>query len=225
MGEGALMQPKTRNKIIDATMALASERPWEEVTLAVIAERSGLTLAALRSGFDGRTDILAEFVRRTDETVLASVDPDMAEEAPRERLFDVLFSRFEALAPHKQAIRNLGHAARRDPLLALELNRIVAGSMAWMLTVAGLGATGGGGLFRAQGLAFVYAGVMRVWLGDDDPGLARTMAELDRRLRRAERMALRLDRVARILRPPRRSGRSRRGTSADDSDIAEGHPS
>ena len=105
-----------------------------------------------------------------DERVLAAIDPDMAGEAPRERLFDVLFSRFEALAPHKQAIRNLGEAARRDPLLALELNRIVTGSMGWMLTAAGIPSTGRRGLVRAQGLALVWARVMRVWLDDDDAG-------------------------------------------------------
>ena len=44
------------------------------------------------------------------------------------------------------------------------------------------------GVFRAQGLALVWARVMRVWLDDDDPGLARTMAALDKRLREAERV-------------------------------------
>ena len=42
-------------------------------------------------------------------------------------------------------------------------------------------------MFRAQGLALVWARVMRVWLDDEDPGLARTMAALDKRLREAER--------------------------------------
>ena len=37
------------------------------------------------------------------------------------------------------------------------------------------------------GLGLTYASVFRVWLQDDDPGLARTMAALDRRLRRGER--------------------------------------
>ena len=78
-------------------MALAAERPWDEVTLAAIAERAGVTLAALRAAYDGRLAMLADFTRRIDERVLAAVDPDMAGEAPRERLFDVLFSRFEAL--------------------------------------------------------------------------------------------------------------------------------
>jgi AcrR family transcriptional regulator len=216
------MQPKTRAKIVDALLGLMAERPWEEVTLVAIAERAEISLAALRAGFDGRLAILAEFVRRTDEKVLASIDPELREEAPRERLFDVLFSRFEALGPHKRAIRNLSKAARCDPLLALELNRIAIGSMAWMLAAAGIPASGGSGLIKAQGLALVFAQVMRVWLDDDDPGLARTMAELDRRLRQAERMAICLNRMHRLFRPPGRGRRGRR--RGEDVDIAEGHP-
>ena len=38
-----------------------------------------------------------------------------------------------------------------------------------------------------RGSASTYASVFRVWLEDDDPGLAKTMAALDRRLRRGER--------------------------------------
>src|SRR4051812_13592808 len=146
--EAHLVQPKTRNKIIDALLALMGERSWDEVTLDALAGRAGMSLAGLRSAYDGRLDALADFVRRTDERVLSSIDPDMADEAARERLFDVLFSRFEALAPHKAAIRNLGHAARRDPLLALELNGIAVGSMAWMLSGAGIDVSGPGGLVR-----------------------------------------------------------------------------
>lgn len=218
-----MVQPKTRNRIIDALLDLAGERSWEDVTIEAVAERAGVPLAGMRAAYDGRTAILADFVRRIDERVLASLDPDIGEEAPRERLFDVLFSRFEALGPYRQAIRNLGAGARRDPLLALELNRIVTGSMGWMLNAAAIPANGGGGLLRAQGLALLWAQVMRVWLDDEDPGLARTMAELDRRLRQAERAAGRLRRLARLL-PGRRGARVRR-PAARDADLAEGHPS
>ncbi|HEX2256843.1 MAG TPA: TetR/AcrR family transcriptional regulator, partial [Afifellaceae bacterium] len=178
---------KTRKQIIDALMALAAERDWEGIGLEAVAARASVSLVRLRQAYDGRLDILADLARRTDQTVLAGLDPDMAEEAPRERLFDVLFARFEALLPYRPGLRGLAGGARRDPFLALALNRIAVTSMAWMLTAAGIPATGAVGAARAQGLALVWARVMRVWLDDDDPGLARTMAALDRRLREAER--------------------------------------
>jgi AcrR family transcriptional regulator len=221
----AAVQLKARNKIVDALLELMAERAWEAVTLEAIAGRAGVTLAALRAGYDGRLAILADFIRRIDERALSAIDADMGGEAPRERLFDVLFGRLEALAPYKPAIRNLGRGSRRDPLLTVELNRIVTASMAWMLAGAGIPSTGGRGLLRAQGLALVWARVLRVWLDDEDPGLARTMAELDRRLREGERTVMRIDRLCRLFaRDRRRESKPARATP-QDGDLAEGHPS
>ncbi len=95
--------------------------------------------------------------------------------------------------------------------------------MAWMLAAAGISATGRRGLIKAQGLALVWARVMRVYLDDDDPGLARTMAALDKRLREAERVVMRLDWLDRIV---GRRGRSeqRRDATPGDGDLPEGHP-
>lgn len=197
-----MVTDKTRNRIIDALMALAAERDWERIGLEAVAERARIPLGQLRQAYDGRLDIIADLARRTDEAVLAQLDPEMGEEAPRERLFDVLFARFEALAPYREGLRGLADGARRDPFLALALNRTVVTSMAWMLTAAGISATGRVGGLRAQGLALVWARVMRVWFDDDDPGLARTMAALDRRLREAERNFLRISRFSRLFRRP-----------------------
>jgi AcrR family transcriptional regulator len=215
---------KPLDRIAEALLALAAERPFDEVTLPALAERAGVTLSVLRESYDGRVSVLADHIRRIDEKVLAGIDPTLAGEAPRERLFDVLFARLEAHAPHKQAIRSIVRAARRDPLLALELNRIVTTSMGWMLAAAGIPSSGGRGLVRAQGLAFVWARVMRVWLDDEDAGLARTMAALDKRLREAEQMVMRIDRLKKCL--PRRRGRSetRSRDSSAEGDLAEGHP-
>lgn len=216
-------KPRSRERIVDSMLALAAERPWGEVTLSAIAARAEVTLAELRGQFDGRLAILADYIRRVDETVLAGIDPALAAEAPRERLFDVLFARFEAHAPHKRAIANIARAALTDPALALTLNGLIARSMGWMLTAAGIPADGVRGLMRAQGLALVWARVMRVYLDDDDPGLARTMAALDKRLREAERLVMRFDWLDRIL--ERRGGRTpAAAVTSGETDISEGHP-
>ena len=117
----------------------------------------------------------------------------MAEEPPRERLFDVLMRRLEILAPHREAVRSLLRSARRNPPLALALNGLAVRSQQWMLTAAGIGASGPRGMMRAQGLALLFGSVLRTWVDDDDPGLARTMAALDRALGRGQRFAGLLD--------------------------------
>ena len=213
-----MVTQKTRNAIIDALLALAAEQRWENISLDDLAVRAGVSLAQLRNAYDGRLAVIADFARRTDQAVLAGIDSDMAGEPARERLFDMLFARIEALASCRDAVSNLGKAAQRDPLLALELNRIVAISMGWMLTGAGISATGPRGLVRAQGLALVWARVLRIWLDDDDPGLARTMAELDRRLRQSERIILGLERLARLMPGP--FGRRRRRSQEDEDQAA-----
>jgi hypothetical protein len=74
---------------------------------------------------------------------------------------------------------------------------------------------------RAQGLAVLFASVVRTWADDDEEGLARTMAALDRALARGQVWSGVLDGVCRIpacasrLRPGRRRRRD-----ADDETMA-----
>ena len=70
--------------------------------------------------------------------------------------------------------------------------------MQWMLTAADITASGPKGMVRAQGLAFLYASVLRTWADDDDPGQARTLAALDRALACGQRWAGFLDDLCRI---------------------------
>ena len=105
-------------------------------------------------------------------------------------------------------IRSLVRSASRNPGLAFALNGLTVRSLQWMLTAANIGAAGPKGMLRAQGLAMLYAPVLRTWLDDDDPGLARTMAALDRALGRGARWAGRLDDLCRFV--PRRRRRSDR---------------
>jgi len=175
-----------RERIIDAFMALLAEKSIEQIGFAEIAKGAGVSLSDLRGAFGSTFAILAAFVKQIDRAVLAGDDADMAEEPPRERLFDVLMRRIELLAPHKAAVRSLMRSAVRNPGLAVALQGVALRSQQWMLTAADIGAAGPRGFVRAQGLALLFASVLRTWVDDDDPGLARTMAALDRRLRRGQ---------------------------------------
>ena len=182
-----------RDKIVAALLTLLAEHRFERIGMAEIATEAGVTLAQLRGEFGSTLAILAAHVKATDRAVLASDFSDMAEEPPRERLFDVLMRRLETLAPHREAVRSLLRSARRNPPLALALNAVAVRSQQWMLTAAGIGASGPRGALRAQGLALLFSSVLRTWVNDDDPGLARTMAALDRALGRGQRMLGMLD--------------------------------
>jgi hypothetical protein len=107
-----------------------------------------------------------------------------------------------------------------NPGLALALNRLAVRSMRWMLTAAGINTAGGRGALRAQGLALMFGRVLRVWVDDDDPGLARTMAELDRALRRGESWSRLLDDLCAVIPRPRPRRRRRARRDEDDATVA-----
>jgi AcrR family transcriptional regulator len=199
-----------RDKIIAAFLNLVAEKPVEQIGFAAIAEASGVSLAQLRGEFPSTLAILAAHIKSIDRAVLSQDFADVEEEPARERLFDVLMRRLEILSPHREAVRSLLRSARRNPPLALALNGLAVRSQQWMLTAAGIGASGPLGMIRAQGLAALFGGVLRTWIHDDDPGLARTMAALDRALARGQRFAGLMDDLCRIparlcrLRPRRR---------------------
>ena len=204
-----------RDRIIAAFMALLGEKPIERIGLTDIADAAGVSLAALRDEFASKLAILAAHVKSIDRKVLAGGDADMAEESPRERLFDVLMRRLEAMAEHKSALRSLMRSAACNPCLALELNELAVRSQQWMLAAAGITAGGPKGLIRAQGLALMFARVLRIFV-DDENDNARTMAALDRALASGQRWSGLLDDLCRFVPRPRRRRRRR-----DESDEAE----
>ena len=201
----------SREAMIAAFMALLADKRIERIELAEIAATAGVTLAQLRGEFASPLAILAAYIKSVDRTVLGDNFDDMAEEPPRERLFDVLMRRLETLAPHREAVRSLLRSAGRNPPLALALNALAVRSQQWMLTAAGINAAGPRGTIRAQGLALLFGAVLRAWIDDDDPGLARTMAALDRALGRGQRIIGLIDDLARVpSRLCRLRGRRRR---------------
>jgi len=210
---GTTDHDKPRDKAIDALMALLAEHSFEEIGLAEVAGRAGLKLSQLRAEFGSTLAILGAHIKDIDRAVLDGSDPGMAEEPVRDRLFDVLMRRLEALAPYKEAVRSIMRSARRNPGLALALNAMAVRSQSWMLEAAGIGASGPRGMLRAQGAALMFGRVVGVWLDDDEEGLDRTMAALDRGLASAGRWAGFLDDLcaipACIMRGPRRRRRAR----------------
>jgi AcrR family transcriptional regulator len=196
-------------------MQLLAEKRFEEIGLAEVAETAGISLADLRDAFRSTVSIFAAHVKDNDRKVLAGGDGDMADEPARDRLFDVLMRRIEIMTPHRAAMRSLMRSASRNPGLALALNAIAVNSQQWMMTAAGITASGPKGMVRAQGLAMLFGGVLRTFVDDDDDN-ARTMAALDRALTRGQRWAGLLDDLCRLAPRP---GRWRRRRMRDEDEV------
>jgi AcrR family transcriptional regulator len=103
--------------IIDQTMKLIAGRGWRNVALADIAAASGLSLAQLYAIFPSKLAVLSAFEQRINEQTLAGGTD--ATDTIRDRLFELIMRRLDALAPHKAAVRALLRDLPRDPVVAL----------------------------------------------------------------------------------------------------------
>ena len=174
--------------IVDSALELATTKGWAQTSLGDTAAAAGLTLAQLHGTYPSKTAIVAAYTTRVDEAVLNDIDPELADKTSRERLFDVLMKRFDAMNPHKEAVRSILRASTSNvEALAcgpLSLYR----SMRWMMEAANISSSGVRGQLRVKGLALIYLAVLRTWFNDDSEDMSRTMASLDRQLRRADRL-------------------------------------
>ena len=129
------------NGVFDSAMRLAAERGWSAVALADIAAAAGLSLADLYALYPSKTAILEALSRDVDRQVLAGVDATTTE-TPRDRLFDVLMKRFDALAAYRDGLAAIARDGRRDPVILLCGAGQLLRSMGAMLEAAGISAAG-----------------------------------------------------------------------------------
>lgn len=171
---------------LDVALDLAARHGWRRLRLSEVAAEAGLPLADLYRRYPSKRSLFAGVMARVDLAVLAD-GPGEGDNA-RERLFDVMMRRFDALKPHREAVRAFLREAPFSPGLGLMALGPTARSLRWMLAAAGLDASGPVGRLRGKGLALIYLKTMRVWLGDNTEDANETMASLDRELQKAERL-------------------------------------
>ncbi|MFZ5780729.1 MAG: TetR family transcriptional regulator [Pseudomonadota bacterium] len=180
---------------LDAFLGLVADKGYGGVALRDVAEVAGLTLAELYRLYPDKAALVAAFLGRIDAEVLAGTpaqgDPD---ETARDRLFDVMMRRYDALKPHRETLRSIGAAARRDPILALALAPAMRRSMAAALESAAIPSDGLTGAVRQKALLAINLAVARTFERDESADLSKTMAALDSRLKTVERWAQLFDR-------------------------------
>ncbi len=190
-----------RDQVVKALMILASEESWAAITLPMIAAKAGITLAELREITPSKGAILGSFARMIDRQVLEGIGADMADEPIRDRLLDIMLRRFDALSPYKAAIRAISRDMPRDPLSLLALNGVALNSWRYMLAAADIDTEDHLGGARVQGAALVFARALPTWLEEEDQGLTKTMARLDKELKRGETLMSRLEDLHRLSAP------------------------
>lgn len=178
-------------RMVRAALELAAERGWRTLALAEVAERAGLSLLDAYRVVPSKASLLASLMASTDRAVLAHGPVDPADPV-RDRLFEILMRRLDALQAQRAGMVAILRDLRRDPLSAVWLPLQLGRSFAWMLEAAGVSSAGVAGALKANALAITYLNALRVWIDDDTPDMARTMAALDKGLAQLEQVADRL---------------------------------
>ena len=177
-------------RILDTALELAATEGWRRLTLARIAAAAKVSLAELYSHYPSRRALLAAFFAHVDASMVAGAstpgEGEPEEASARDRLFDLIMRRLDALDTHKAAVASILRDARSDPVVLCDSCGPFRRSLRWMLECAGLSPSGLSGVIATKGLAVIYANTLRVWLRDDSDDKGRTMATLDRQLRGAE---------------------------------------
>ncbi len=172
--------------LIAAFFRLAAAQGWGRTNVAEAARSAALPLAEARLRFPGRAAVLLRFGRMADQAALAETP---TEGTVRDKLFDLLMRRIDALQAHRAGVIALLRALSSEPPTALLLACATQRSMRWMLQAAGVSTAGLRGDLRVHGLVGVWVWTLRAWERDESADLSGTMAALDAALRRVGRLA------------------------------------
>ena len=191
-------------RIIDtaiiAALELAAETPWKDLTLARIAKKAAIPLEEFH-GIATKDD-LALAVSRFFDKVMSS-EPVSMDEMPRERLFEVLMLRFEAMEEYRAGLLALNKHIEATPRLLVQVPLMLSKTSEWALVSAGLDDASGAPMgVKRLAIAAVIAQAHRAWRKETSGDFALTMAALDKGLREAEG---RMDRVSRFMGRRRKS--------------------
>lgn len=176
-------------RILDAALAEAGALGWRNVSMSAVAARADLPLGAVLEQVPTRAHLVARLYDRLDHRMLAGLKALDEADSVRDRLFDVIMKRFDAMNSDRDGMRAVVTGLRFDPpAMAMGLCRADR-SAAVILAAAGVSPDGLLGCARIQGMKVVLLCALRGWMDDDSADLAKTMAALDRALERAERVA------------------------------------
>lgn len=171
----------------EALLRLTAAGGWRDLSYAEIAAEAGVSLSDAYQAYPSKAAVLMGIGRDIDARIFAGLESDPLDGSPKDRLFDLLMRRFDALNQHREAFAALAKDLPRTPGEGLALLCQLRSSLTRMLEAAGISASGLRGALRIEGLGAIYAAALRVWFKDDSGDLSKTMAELDKRLSQAER--------------------------------------
>jgi ubiquinone biosynthesis protein COQ9 len=187
--------PASAPRILETTLELAERHSWDAVHLHDIARAAGIRLADIGYHFGDKDELADAWFDRADAALLAACEaPGWGALSVVQRLEGALFTWLGALAPHRRLTAEMLRYKLQPEhlhLQALGLAR-VSRTVQWWREVAWMPAVGWQRELEEVALTAMYLNTFAFWLRDASPGDERTRAWLQRQLKAAEWLAMRL---------------------------------
>lgn len=180
-----------RDALLDAALDLAAEHGWRSVSAADVASRAGSDLKALGGCGPFRARLLGALAERTDRKMRDGLDDDARDTSlpVRDRLFEALMARLDALSEHRAGTLAMLRGVPFDPPSAVAAIPLLGRSMARTLQAVGESPLPPFGPLKVKGLSWVWLATLRAWTKEDSADMAVTMKALDTALARTEEAA------------------------------------
>ena len=177
--------------IIETAFDLTLENGWRAFSLPqlahAVAEKTSMSPTLVRAHCPVKAAILSTFERHIDSLVLAEEISFTEQDTARDRIFEMLMLRLEAMQEYKPALARISRDLTLDPFSVLANGPTLLLSMSKMLNASGHSTTGLVGIAESHGLLIIWASTFRTWLTDNNPDHSLTMAALDKNLRRGKK--------------------------------------
>ena len=118
----------TRDRLLDAAVAVFSEKGYEGARVGDIARRAGLTTGAIYAQFTNKADLLREAIERSSDQGLGRLfPPDVVAAGPAALLTEMGRHLIDSETPDwvEGVLVEALVAARRDPLVAENLRQVL----------------------------------------------------------------------------------------------------
>lgn len=171
------------DRLARATLHMAAQG-WTHVTAARLAKAAACTAGEAADFLSNPCQAMRALADYITHQTLKNHTPD-SRSSPRDALFELLMLRFDILQSYRGGILAIAEASKHDATLAVALAAAQPPQWQAMLRAADIQRATP---LHVAGLGAIYAYALRVWRHDTSSDLSKTMAALDKQLRRVERL-------------------------------------
>lgn len=183
------MAAKKKPDLVAHAFELIAADGWRALTITKLANRAELPVDQVYAQISGKGDLIRQFGDRMDALTFAYNPADMVELTSKERLFELLMRRFDALKAFRPAFLEVQRRRELDCVAVSALGCRLDRLAERLLDACESQLSGPRRRVARRLVMAIYAKVFSVWLKDDTQDLASTMAELDKRLGQLETLS------------------------------------